>query len=81
VESDGGRPVVAGAGFAGFLDAVAVMAGAFDGAGAGAVASGGVELAGDLGVDAGDGLSPVLRGEWPPSRWRIGGPGAGFGRN
>jgi hypothetical protein len=54
VESDGGGAVVAGAGgFVAFLDAVAVVPGAFDGAGAGAVPAAGVELAGDLCVDLG----------------------------
>jgi hypothetical protein len=78
VESDGGRAVVAGAGwFGGFLDAVVVVAGAFDGAGTGAFAAGWVEQAGDVGQQAGEGVIPVLRGECPPSRWRCGGPGAG----
>ena len=36
MEPDGGRPVVAGAGwFGGFVDAIVVVAGAFDRAGAG----------------------------------------------
>ncbi len=68
MESDGDWPVVAGAGLAGFFDAVAVVAGSCDGAGTGAVASGWVNLVGDLSVDVEDGLSPVLRREWPPSR-------------
>jgi hypothetical protein len=67
VESDGGWTVVACAGLAGFLDAVAVVAGAFEGAGEGAVAPGGIDLAGDLGVDIGEGLSPVLRGVSGPA--------------
>jgi len=54
VVADGGRAVVAGAGgFVAFLDAVAVVPGAFDGAGAGAVSAIGVELACDLGIDLG----------------------------
>jgi hypothetical protein len=48
VESDGGWAGVAGAGwFVGFFDAVVVVAGAFDGAGAGAVAAGWDAVAGD----------------------------------
>jgi hypothetical protein len=50
VEVDGGRPGVAGAGgFVAFLDAVAVVAGAFDGAGAGAFTAGVQWFAGDVG--------------------------------
>jgi len=59
---------VADADVAGFLDAVVVVAGAFDHAGVAAVASRRVELAGDLGVDAGQGAVPVLRGGKPPYR-------------
>jgi hypothetical protein len=78
VESDGGGSVVAGAGgFAGFLDAVAVVAGAFDGAGAGAFAARWDEQGADRGQEVGQLFSPVLRGECPPSRWRFGGSGAG----
>jgi hypothetical protein len=52
VEVDGGGAVVMGrGGFVAFLDAVAVVAGAFDGTRAGAVAAGGVGLAGDVGED------------------------------
>jgi hypothetical protein len=48
MEVDGGRAVVAGGGgFVAFFDAVAVVAGAFDRAGAAAVAAGGVGGAGD----------------------------------
>jgi hypothetical protein len=78
VESDGGGAGVAGAGwFVGFLDAVVVVAGGFDGAGAGAVAAAWDAVAGDGLEQAGEGVSPVLRGECPPSRWRCGGPGGG----
>src|SRR6266516_2672283 len=74
---DGRRSVVAGAGrFAGFLDAVAVVPGSFDGAGAGAFAAFGDQQVGDLGEALREGVSPVLRGECPPSRWRFGGSGA-----
>ena len=44
---------VAGAGLAGFLDAVVVVAGSFDHAGVAAVAPLRVDLAGDLGDDVG----------------------------
>ncbi len=67
---------MAGAGgFAGFLDAVAVVPGAFDGAGAGAVAAGRDEQGRDGGEQARELVSPVLRGECPPSRWPCGGSG------
>ena len=80
MESDGGRPVVAGAGgFARFLDAVVVVAGAFDRAGAGAVTAEGVEFAGDGSQDVGLDFSPALRGERPPYQWRCGGRCAGCG--
>ena len=46
---------MADAGVVGFLDAVVVVAGSLDHAGVAAVASFRVELAGDLGVDAGQG--------------------------
>jgi len=49
--------------FAGFFDAVAVVAGSFDGAGAGAVPAGRVGFASDLGEDSGQGLVPGLRGK------------------
>lgn len=74
MESDGGWVGVAGAGrFVGFLDAVTVVAWAFDRAGAGAFSAFGDEEDGD-GVEV-DGklVSPVLRGECPPFRWRCGG--------
>jgi hypothetical protein len=74
VDVDGGWPVVAGAGgLAGFLDAVAVVAGSLDGARAGAVPAGRADLPGDLGQDVGQDVSPALRGGRPPSRWRYGG--------
>jgi hypothetical protein len=59
---------VADAGLPWFLDPVVVVAGAFDHAGVAAVAPLWVELAGDLGVDAEQGVVPVLRGEKPPYR-------------
>jgi len=74
-EADGRRSVVAGAGgLAWFLDRVAVVAGAFDRAGAAAVPAFGIGPARDLGQDLGQGPVPVLRGEKPPFRWRYGGP-------
>jgi hypothetical protein len=55
--------VVAGAGwFGGFFDAVVVVAGAFDRAGAGPFAAWGVEQAGDGAQQCGQRLIPVLRG-------------------
>ena len=59
----GGRASVAGAGVAGSLDAVAVVAGSFDDAGVAALAPFRVGLAGDLGQDVGQDAVPVLRGE------------------
>jgi hypothetical protein len=54
VQVDGRFAVVAGAGWlAGFLDAVVVVSGAFDGAGAGAFASGGDQQSADPGQVAG----------------------------
>ena len=74
MQVDGRWAVVAGAGrLAGFLDAVAVVAASFDGAGAGAFATVGDQQRGDLGQAPWEGVSPVLRGECPPSRWRYGG--------
>jgi hypothetical protein len=74
VDVDGGWPVVAGAGgLAWFLDAVVVVAGSFDGAGAGAVPAGRADLRGDLGQDVWQDVSPALRGERPPSRARADG--------
>ncbi len=74
MDMDGGWPVVAGAGGLGrFLDAVVVVAGSFDGAGAGAVPPARVDLRGDLGQDVWQDVSPALRGGMPPSRWRCGG--------
>jgi hypothetical protein len=74
VEVDGGWARVAGArGFVGLLDAVVVVPGAFDGPWAGAFPPFGVEELGDLREMAGQGVSPVLRGECPPSRSRFGG--------
>jgi hypothetical protein len=79
-EADGRRALVAGAGgLSGFLDGVAVVAGAFDRAGATAVPAFGVGPVRDLGQDLGHRHIPVLRGEKPPSRWRYGGPGAACG--
>jgi hypothetical protein len=53
-EPDGGRTVVAGAGhLAVLLDAVAVVAGSFDRAGAAAVASGRERFAAEFGQDVG----------------------------
>lgn len=80
MDVDRGRAVVAGAGaFVGFLDAVAVVAGAFDRARAAAVAPFGVDRCGDLGQDVGQGVVSVLRGKNPPYRWRYGGRYAGPG--
>jgi hypothetical protein len=73
VDIDGGRVGVSGAGVAGSFDAVAVVAGSFDHARVAAVAPLRVELAGDLGEDAGQDAVDVLRGENPPYRWRYGG--------
>ena len=74
MESDGGWVVVAGAGrFVGFLDAVTVVAGAFDRAWAGAFAAFGDQQHGDSSQVCGELVSPVLRGECPPFRWRCGG--------
>ena len=74
MDQDGGWSIVAGAGaFAGFLDAVAVVAGAFDFAWAGPVSAGAQSFPGDLGVNLGYGVYPVLRGKCPPFRWRYGG--------
>jgi hypothetical protein len=75
----GWRGVADTAGFVGFLDAVTVVAGAFDGAGAGAVASFGVDFVGDFGEDFRYRVVPVLRGKCPPYRWRYGGWCAGRG--
>jgi hypothetical protein len=61
--------------FVGFLDAVVVVSGAFDGAGAGAFAAFRDQEGCELGEVLGVGVSPVLRGECPPSRWRCGGSG------
>jgi len=78
VQVDGRRAGVAGAGqLAAFLDLVAVVAGSFDRAGAGAFAAGGDQQGADLGKVGRESLNPVLRGEWPPSRWRFGGSGVG----
>jgi hypothetical protein len=74
MESDRGWLVVADAGwFVGFFDAVVGVAVAFDRAGAGAVAALGDEEGGDDGEVVGVLVSPVLRGECPPFRWRCGG--------
>lgn len=79
MDLDRGWARVAEGGFAGFLDAVVVVPGAFDRARAGAVAPLRVDLAGDLGEDVGQGVVPVLRGKKPPYRWRCGGRGVGRG--
>jgi hypothetical protein len=77
---DGGWSLVVDAGgLAGFLDRVAVVAGAFDRAGAAAVAAFGVGSVRDLGQDRGQRGGPVLRGGKPPFRWRYGGPVAACG--
>ena len=61
MDLDGGWVVVADAGaFVGFLDAVAVVAGAFDRSGATAVASLGQGSAVDLGQDAGQVLQQQI---------------------
>ena len=57
---------MAGAGLAASLDAVAVVADAFECPWAGAVAPFGDPPAADFSQDVGDGLVPVLRGESPP---------------
>src|SRR4051812_1039444 len=73
-EVDGRRCSVADTGrLAGLLDAVAVVPGAFDRAWTGAFAAGGDEQGGEQGQVDGESVSPVRRGEWPPSRWRCGG--------
>jgi hypothetical protein len=71
--------VAGAAGLAAFLDAVAVVADAFECSWAGAVAAFGDPAAADLSQDVGDGQVPVLRGESPPYLWRYGGRGAGSG--
>ena len=74
MESDRGWVGVAGAGwFVGLFDAVTVVAGAFDRAGAGAFSALGDQEDGDGGQVLGVSVSPVLRGECPPFRWRCGG--------
>ena len=74
MDQDSGWSIVDGDGaFAGFLDAVLVVPGAFDCAWAGSVSAGDQLLPGDLGVNGGDGVRPVLRGKCPPFRWRYGG--------
>jgi hypothetical protein len=78
VHPDRGGSVVAGAGgFVAFLDAVGVVPGPLDRAGAGAFGPLGDEQLGEVGQVFGEFSGPVLRGECPPSRWRCGGPGAG----
>jgi hypothetical protein len=52
----------------GSFDAVGVVAGAFHGAGAGAVTASGVEVTEDFLCGLGDGLGKVFRGKWPPGR-------------
>jgi hypothetical protein len=74
VDVNGGRAVVVDAGpFMELFDAVAVVAGACDRAGAGPVPPFGVDLRGDVGQHVGQGVVAVLRGESPPYRWRYGG--------
>jgi len=71
---DGGWSGVSGAGgFVASFDPVAVVAGPFDRAWAGAFTAGGDQQRGDPGEVAAVLFGPVLRGEWPPSRWRFGG--------
>jgi hypothetical protein len=72
-----GSGVACAGGFAGFLDAVVVVPGAFDRAGAGSFPAVGDQQGGEVGQVLGQLVSPVLRGECPPSRWRFGGSGAG----
>ena len=74
MDLDGGWVVVADAGaFVGFLDAVAVVADAFECPWAGAVAAFGDVPAADLSQNLWDGVVPILRGESPPYLWRYGG--------
>jgi hypothetical protein len=54
-----------------------VVPGPFDGAGAGAFTAGRDQQDGDIGQVFGELVSPVRKGECPPSRWRYGGSGAG----
>lgn len=69
MKSGGGWSFVAGAGgFAWFLDAVGVVAGAFDRAGAGMFPAGWDQQGGDRGEQMREVVSPVRRGECPPSR-------------
>ena len=69
VEVDRGWAVVANAGgFAGFLDAVVVVPGPFHGARAGPLATFRDEQGRDPCQVVREGVSPVLRGECPPSR-------------
>ncbi len=58
--------------FAALFDGVLVVSGAFDRVGTGAVPAGGDRFAAQFCQDAGQVVSPVLRGEWPPWRWRCG---------
>src|SRR3954453_17480523 len=74
-----GRGRVADAAFAGPLDPVAVVPGAFHGAGTGSFPAAWDEFGGDVGADAGEHVVPAFRGEKPPYRWRCGGRCAGPG--
>jgi hypothetical protein len=69
-EADGGGSVVADVLVAGFLGGVGAAAGAFDGAGAGAVPARGVEVLfpGDGGADLGEEAAGVVRGKKPGRR-------------
>jgi hypothetical protein len=79
IEPDGGGFCVSDAGwFAGLFEAVVTVPDAFDGAGAGALPSWRDAEAGDDLEVVSQVVGPVLRGKWPPSRWRYGGSGAGF---
>ena len=71
--------VAGGGGFVGLFDAVAVVAGAFDRAGAGAFPALRDQVHGDVSEVFGELVSPVMRGECPPFRWRYGGPVAACG--
>ena len=78
MDSNRGRRVVADAGgLIGFLHAVAVVAGAFDRAGAVAFAARRDEQVRDVAQVLGELVSPLLRGECPLFRWRCGGSGVG----
>jgi len=65
VDQDRGWSIVDGdCAFAGILDAVLVVPGAFDRAWAGSVSAGGQRFAGDLGVDGGEGTVSQAQISW-----------------